>query len=317
MTSFQLLITAFFFGVLMSSRAVGQVEFAADDNIHEHLQGQENLIVIQTVSNTQKTFVIQRGRSNGITPLQKGLFSTDKVSLVARVLEASRYFSLWEVSDPNAIIPFQKGQFVVYNNSLDPIWTKIPELRETLKRRILVKKKRDRTSYWTVRGSFSTAVSESISETPTGITEKRNGFHTELVRMMPWQKRLDWGVGLRYDTETARIAEPELIIPTTRFYALLDITYSLSPPTDRADFWYTSLVIGLGRSSTTVDDAVSTGTSTILPGVRIGYKTHVGAGYSLLVEGQVEAVNQTEEFRDGTEQQTQLVNLKANIGLRF
>ena len=98
--------------------------------------GKERLIVIQTISSSKKTMIVRLGRAQQIRPGMKALFSTDKVSLLMTAKEAGRYNSLWEIDDFGAVIPFEKGEFVVFNNSTESLFDQIPSLKKRLQSEI-------------------------------------------------------------------------------------------------------------------------------------------------------------------------------------
>jgi cell shape-determining protein MreC len=55
----------------------------------------EELIMIQAISNSEKTVVVRKGAEDGVTPGQESLFSNKNISLMARATEVTRDFSLW------------------------------------------------------------------------------------------------------------------------------------------------------------------------------------------------------------------------------
>ena len=83
--------------------------------------------------------VVRLGRNVQIRPGMESLFPTDKISLRMKVKESSRLHSLWEVVDPNATIPFERGEFIVFNQSTESLFDQIPSLKKRLKK--LEKKK--------------------------------------------------------------------------------------------------------------------------------------------------------------------------------
>src|SRR5690606_38636873 len=89
----------------------------------------EELLIIQSVSDSRKTFVIRKGKAEGILVNQESLFTSEKFSLAARVVEVNRDYSLWRLSDPRATVPFQKGETVNYTNTIENLYTEIPMLR--------------------------------------------------------------------------------------------------------------------------------------------------------------------------------------------
>jgi hypothetical protein len=93
-------------------------------------------------------------------------------------------------------------------------------------------------------------------------------------------------------------------------YHLLNFT------TDKNNF-YLTLAAGIGKSETTVNSSVSSGTVTLLPEARIGYLMPFSPSVAMIFEGSVESLSAHEKFSDSSEQVTNMLNLKFTIGLRF
>ena len=112
------------------------------------------------------------------------------------VKEAGRYNSLWEIDDPGSVIPFEKGEFVVFNNSTESLFDQIPSLRKRLqaeiKRRNFVPK-----PFWVARGNGSLGVYESVSDISSNRVELRAGTQFELSNYHHFDRRIDWGWGLK------------------------------------------------------------------------------------------------------------------------
>ena len=81
----------------------------------------DEMVRVQTVSKDQLTFVVSLGKGDGIMVGQQSLFSTRKISLAARAVEVSRYYSLWALSEKTAS-SLSKGQTISYNQRVNSIF---------------------------------------------------------------------------------------------------------------------------------------------------------------------------------------------------
>ena len=279
--------------------------------------GKEKLIVIQTVSESKKTMVVRLGRANQIRPGMKALFSTDKVSLLMSAVEAGRNNSLWKLDDTATRIPFERGEFVVFNNSTESLFDQIPSLKKRLlaeiRRRNYIPK-----PYWVLRGNGTYGVYESTSDITTNRVETRIGTQFELTNYHFFDRRIDWGWGLRGDIELAVLEkEPRLKIPTTRFLFMGEFLYHFPFLKTEISHFYAGLGVGLGPSITKVSDAISTGYAVSIPVMRLGLQTKISKDYTLLSEIIAEGVSMQESFDDGTEQTTNIANIKLSLGFKF
>ena len=289
---------------------------ANDDSLLQTPSDIEKLIVVQATSTTQKSFVLRLGRGENIIPGVRALFSTEKISIVGECLEASREYSLWKPWEPLANIPFKKGQIITYNNNLDSVWNKIPELKETLEEK--------RTAllfipppYWILRYSVARTMQESTTETDAEATPERRSQQMEVIYNKHLYRKLDWGFGGRYDQETAILKSPNLIIPTNRYFLIGEITFNFDKISKTMNNMYAAVGTGFGYSNTKVDSAVSTGYSLLFPVVRLGFLTNLHNNWSLLTEFVGEAIGSTEKFSGGDVQKTNIINAKFALGLRF
>ena len=279
--------------------------------------GKERLIVIQTISSSKKTMIVRLGRAQQIRPGMKALFSTDKVSLLMTAKEAGRYNSLWEIDDFGAVIPFEKGEFVVFNNSTESLFDQIPSLKKRLqpeiKRRNYIPK-----PFWVARGNGSLGVYESVSDISSNRVELRAGTQFELTNYHHFDRRIDWGWGLRGDLEVAVLeSEPRLQIPSTRIFLTGEFLYHFPFFKTSISHFYAGLGIGIGPSLTQVSDAISTGYAVSIPVMRLGLETKVTSEHTFMFEVIAEGVSMQESFDDGTLQTTNIANLKLSLGYKF
>ncbi|OUR97296.1 hypothetical protein A9Q84_13300 [Halobacteriovorax marinus] len=284
------------------------------------LLASENLVIVQSVSNTKKTFVIRKGRDAGVSKGQLSLFSTTDISFTARAKEVTRHYSLWVVIDKEANVPFVRDEVVSYTSSLERVWnevilTKLKEVEVQKEENFL----RDITrSYLTARAAWGFAITQSTSEVQAESLESRSGLHIEGTYSTRVNRHLEFGGGIRYDKDSARGVNPERTIPSTRTFLIADVTYHFNQLKDSRSHLYAAIGGGIGQSSTTVGESTKTGNATILPYFRFGYETSPrGSSFALLVELQIESVVAKETFTEGEEQSTSMVNSKVSMGIRF
>ncbi len=279
----------------------------------QSVHADDEVVLIQAVSTTGKTFIIRRGAEEGVSFGQESLFSTKNSSFTARAIEVNRNLSLWKLKDKRGAVPFGKGDYVTYTNNIENVWTEIPKIQLAPKEELVFKE----SGSWIIQGSYTLAMSESVSETEVSKTENRVGYQFEFLYARRFAVHWEWAAGFRFDRENATIQNPALDVPTNRYLATGQITYHFENLSNSDDNIYLSIAAGYGLSNTTIDEAVSTGTTMALPIVKLGYISVVSPKYSLFYELAAESVAQTESFTDTSEQTTNIVNTKASIGVRF
>ncbi len=279
--------------------------------------GQESLTIVQSISNTKKTLVIRKGRKDLLAPGMEGLFSTDKISILARARQVSRFYSIWEVVDPEASFPFKVKDYVVFNSSTVSLFDQIPSLKKRLnaeiKRRAYIP-----PAVWVLRGLGTIGIYESVSDTGSSLVEDRLGTQLSIFRYSHLSNRLELGFGLRMDLERAVLkSTPRLEIPTNRYLFLSELMYHFPYLKTKATHFYGGLGVGIGYSQTSVSESISTGLAVAIPVMRLGMETRISKDHSFLVEGVAEGVSMQESFKDGTEQNTNIANLKISFGYKF
>ena len=279
--------------------------------------GQEALVIIQSISKTNKTLVIRRGRKDLLAPGMEGLFSTDSISILARARQVSRFYSIWEVVDPDAQFPFKVKDYVVFNSSTVSLFDQIPSLKKRLNAE-LKRRKYVPPTVWVLRGVGTIGIYESVSDTGSSLVEDRLGAQMSIFRYSHLANRLELGFGLRLDLERAVLkSTPRLEIPTNRYLFLSELIYHFPYLKTNATHFYGGLGFGVGYSQTSVSESISTGLAVAIPIMRLGMETVVSKGNSFLIEGVAEGVSMQESFEDGTEQNTNIANLKISFGYKF
>ncbi len=279
----------------------------------------DELVVVKAVSKSKKTFVLPKGYDEGVRVGQKRAFTTDKISLIARVVEAKHDMSLWEIVEKNAIIPFNRDDVVVLTSTSESIWTDIARIEKDFK--TLSDKygpEQVDKNYIITRGSLTKGLSEATSETSADQETTRNGFQLEAIYSSAMKAYpIDLGLGLRYDRDAINVSSnSSFTILNTRLMLVGELQYNFEYVGKLNGNFYTGAAVGYGKSSSTVEETSSTGPATLLPCVRVGFRQDFET-YNMLYEAAMESLTMSEEFEDGTTQKTNLVNVKFSLGVRF
>ena len=284
------------------------------------LQAKEELIVIQTVSKNRRSFIVAKGVKDGVVKGQEIIFANDNVSIVCKASEVNRLYSLWVPVDNTITVPFNKEDIVssnstVYGNvALDIIGD--TKLTPTANFNLVYKKFRTSNNY-TAKFSVNRGLGQSSSEVSDEQNTPRTGYNFVIDYNYRFLPEFEMSVGATVDNEVYRLKDPELDIPTNRILATIAATYHFVNFSDDKNNYYLTIATGIGRSQTTVDNVTSSGPVTILPEVRVGYMSPLSKTLAMIFEGSVESISTVETFKDGTEQSTNTLNIKASIGLRF
>jgi hypothetical protein len=294
----------------------------------------DRLVVIQAVSSSKKTLIISRGMSNGITVGQEAVFATKNISFLARAIEVTPVFSQWKVATRKGAIPFDKGQVVLMGGNPNTIWgtgvgIKSDTISETQNipsslsvNSALSREFSDRyfktKNNWIVKGSYSLAISESVSDTVSSQEITRAGLQIEALFSTQLTPTYELSFGGRLDNENQETKEPALSVPTIRIIAMANFNYHFYEHFQEKNHFYMGTSIGLGQSTTTVGEVSSTGYCMILPSITLGLEMKKGRGnYSMIIEGVAESINSKESFPDGTVQSTNIINAKIGVGIKF
>lgn len=273
----------------------------------------EDLVIIKAVSKTGRSFAIAKGSVEGIGIGQTSLFSSAEASFKAKAISVDKNYSLWQVTDEKASVPFDKNEFVHFSNSLENIWTQLPRAAFIPKSQLGFKAH----NIWIARASYTYAIAESISDTNSDQYDVRSGLQFEALFGRRFD--IDWEIagGFRYDRETSTLQNPNLQIPTTRMMAVLEGTYHFYRIPASENSLYLSVGMAYGVSNTTIDDITITGTALVIPVLKLGLIYQNESRYTWVFEGSFESVSSEESFTDQTNVTTNVTNTKFGVGLRF
>ncbi len=270
------------------------------------------LIVIQAVSETKKTFITRNGKRQGIQPGATGTFTAEDISVLAKAINVSGNFTQWQLINPDAIFPFEKGAIITYYSATEYIWALAPELE---RRKYIKSQIRTPKSSLVFKGAISRGLSETVSET-TATTPTRGGYMGEIYYERDLFGYLAFDVGLRYEREVINYSGASLI--TQRNLAIIDLLYYFEffPDYISGGQFFLGAGMGYGLSNTSTVGLSQSGPVSLLPTVKIGISFPFNDNWGFILDGASESLSTKEEQEDGNIQTTNQTNFKVGFGLR-
>ncbi len=270
------------------------------------------LIVIQAVSETKKTFITRNGKRQGIQPGVTGTFTAEDVSVLAKAINVSGNFTQWQLINSDAIFPFEKGAIITYYSATEYIWALAPELerRKYIKSQIHTPRRS-----LIFKGAISRGLSETVSET-TATTPTRGGYMGEVYFERDIFGYLAFDFGLRYEREVINYSGASLI--TQRNLAIIGLLYYFEffPDYISGGQFFLGGGMGYGLSNTSTVGLSQSGPVSLLPTVKIGVSFPFNDQWGFILDGASESLSTKEEQEDGNIQTTNQTNFKVGFGLR-
>ncbi|MCE3014070.1 MAG: hypothetical protein LW878_13500 [Proteobacteria bacterium] len=269
------------------------------------------LLMIQTVSTSRKSFVTRSGKRQGITENFTATFPADNVSLIAKARTVTSQFTQWEVVNPQAQVPFDPGTLVTYHPAEEYVWALSPEkarikyiedLRPTMKRS------------WLLKSAVTRGLNESVSNVEAQ-NPNRGGVALDILYEKQFTPHFAWDAGLRYESEVVNLVVGTL--NTQRVMIVGDLIYDFDP----VEEFYNARVfigagMGIGQSSTNVQGIVQSGTATLLPAAKLGLTLPFNKEWDFIAESAFETLRTEEVLEERTNQSTTQSNLRIGIGVR-
>ena len=269
------------------------------------------LIMIQAVSNTKKTFVTRHGKRDGVTVGNTATFTAEDVSILAKAVSITSNFTQWEVINQNARFPFDKGAMVTYYPANEYVWA----LSTESERQKYIKSQIPKIQQsFTFRAGMSRGLSESTSDAPVS-SSRRGGVQGEVYYERDLTHHVAFDVGFRYDSEVLTI--PNASFTTKRAMVVADVLYYFDQLKDiiKGDI-YVGLGAGWGYSSTETIGLNQTGNAMLLPTAKLGVALPFNEDYEFLLDTSFDTIQTKETQEGGKVQSTNQTNAKLNIGLR-
>ena len=281
----------------------------------------EELVVVQTVSTDQKSFVIAKGLKDGISKGQELIFANDNISLVCKAIEVNHNYSYWYPINENVTVPFLREEIVSTNSHFyGSIGLGLVADENKLIETFESKKEFDRfrtSNHFSLRGSMGAGLAQSTSSVSTDQNPKGYAYDVSLEYDVRLQPEFEIGFGMRRDSDIYRLSTTALDIPTTRLMAVAVATYHFVNWSNSKNNLYISLLGGFGTSKTVVSETTNSGTAAIIPQVRLGYIMPFSKQSAMLFEVSVESTSAKETLPDSTVQKSSYTNAKATIGITF
>lgn len=270
------------------------------------------LIMIQAVSESKKTFITRNGKRQGIMPGMTGTFTAEDVSLLARAINVSGQFTQWQLVNDEAIFPYEKGALVTYYPATEYIWALTPESER--KKYIKTEIPRIKRSF-IFKGALSRGLSESVSDV-TATTTRRGGYMGEVYFERDIYNGLAFDLGLRYEREVIDYSGATLL--TIRNLAIIDLIYYFDFLRDyiAGGRLYIAGGMGYGLSNTSTVTLSQSGPVSLLPTFKMGASLPFNDTWEFLIDGAFESLNTSEEQEGGRTQVTNQTNFKVGFGLR-
>lgn len=270
------------------------------------------LIVIQGISETKRTFVTRNGRRQGVVQGMTGTFTSENVSLLAKAITVTGQYAQWELVNADAIVPWEKGTMVTWYPAQEYLWALSPESerRKYIKSMIVI----PRQSF-----IFRGAVTRGISESTSGVqaqNPQRGGYLGEIYYERPLTPSFSFDVGFRYEREVVNYTGVSLI--TQRNLAMLDFIYYFDQFQELLGGGkiYVAGGIGYGLSNTQTVGLSQSGPVGLLPTVKLGLSLPFTKDWDFLFDTAFESLQTREQQEGGKEQSTTQENIRVGFGLR-
>lgn len=297
----------------------------SQDDIENQIKENHHLVVIQKISSTKNSFIIRRGHKDRVFNGQRSLFSSKNISFVARAVNSNREFSQWVLEDKESKVPFKTGEIVTISYSVERVWTEIPKLMtdERYNQILEIEQKQLRKKYSTtsdIRYQILASKTQGINESTSGSQNnegERSGNNFKFKLIKPFTETMNWEFGLRYDSDLLTLSDPEVEVESQRYMATAGLQVKFKTLWGISTTPYASIALGMGKSQSQLNDAVQSGSATLLPSLTVGLDFQMNDTTALLVELSVESINSKESFSDGVEQTTSITSGMLSVGLEF
>lgn len=269
------------------------------------------LIMIQAVSDSKKTFITRNGKRQGIMRGVTATFTAEDISVIAKAINVTGNFTQWELNNKEAIFPFEKGKIVTYYPATEYIWALAPEAE---RRKYIKTEIPQARRSWVFKGALTKGLSESVSDV-AATTSQRGGFLGEIYYEKDFYGPIALDFGLRYEKEVINYPGASLI--TTRSLAIADVIYYFDFLREYINGrFYTAAGFGYGLSNTTTVSLSQSGPVGLLPAVKLGINLPFNDNWEFLTDGAFESLQTKEKQEDGRIQTTTQTNFKFGFGLR-
>ena len=269
------------------------------------------LIMVQAVSDSKKTFITRNGKRQGMMRGMTGTFTAEDISVLAKAINVTGQFTQWELINQEAILPFEKGTIVTYYAATEYLWALTPESE---RKKYIKSEVPHPKSSLVFKGAITRGLSESVSDTPATISN-RGGFLGEVYYERDIYGPIAFDVGIRHEREVINYPGASLI--TVRSLAIADVIYYFDFMREylRAKF-FIAAGMGYGLSNTSTVGLSQSGPVGLLPLLKLGVALPFNDTWEFISDGAFESLQTSEEQESGRKQTTTQTNFKFGFGLR-
>jgi hypothetical protein len=269
------------------------------------------LLVVQNVSSTQKSFVTRNGKRQGIIEGMTGTFIANDVAFHAKARTVTSQFTQWEMVNPGTRVPFNVGEIVTYHPAQEYIWALNPEAARQKVFEVSELKKR---SSLLVKGASIRGINETVSGAPPQ-SSARTGYAIDAIYERLITKNVAWDAGLRYEYEVVNVSGGSL--STQRLLAMTDLLYYFNPLEHFHDGRiYFGAGFGYGQSSTSSRGITQSGSAILMPSGKFGLTLPFNREWDFLTEVAFENLKTDEKLEVPGRQTTNQSNLRVGLGLK-
>lgn len=270
------------------------------------------LVVVQGVSSTKKSFITRNGKRQGIMIGVTGTFTAENVSILAKAINVSGTHTQWQVVNADALLPFEKGAIVTYYPATEYLWALSPESERAKYIKTLMPRSR---RSWVFKGALTRGLSESVSEAPSTVTN-RGGYMSEVYYEKDFSEHFSYDLGLRYEREVVNY--PGASFVTKRAMAIANVIYYFDAFKEylKGGRIYVGGGLGYGISNTASVGISQSGQVGMLPTVKLGISLPFNDDWEFLLDNAFESLQTSETQEDGRKQTTTQTNFKVGFGLR-
>ncbi len=270
------------------------------------------LIMIQAVSESRKTFITRNGKRQGVEIGMTATFTAEDVSVLARAVNVSGNFTQWQLLNIDAVLPFEKGAVITYYPATEYLWALAPESERRKYIKTQIKKSRASMVF---KGALTRGISESVSDAPAN-TPRRGGYLAEIFYERDLFGNFAWDAGLRYEQEVINYSGASL--QTKRNLAMVNLIYYFDALRDyvAGGRIYIAGGIGYGLSNTTTVGLSQAGPVSMIPSFKAGISLPFNDTFEFVLDNGFESISTREEQENGNIQTTNQTNYKVGFGLR-
>jgi hypothetical protein len=269
------------------------------------------LLVVQTVSSTQKSFITRNGKRQGIMEGMTGTFIANDVAFHAKARTVTSQFTQWEMVNPGTSVPFKVGEIVTYHPAQEYLWALNPEVAR--QKVIELTQDKPRNSFL-VKGAAIRGLNETVSGAPPQSAARAGYAMDALFERLFW-RNVAWDAGIRYENEVVNVSGGSLT--TERLLVVADLLYYFNPMEHfHGGRIYLGAGTGYGQSSTSSRGVTQSGSAMLMPSGKFGLTLPFSREWDFLTEMAFENLKTDEKLEVPGRQTTNQSNLRIGLGLR-